>query len=220
MQAIVARPKIEPEGQLFFAKLRAEADQSLVQRGAGKLYLGFHLDPFHHAHWNNLTRPLSFRLDAPEGVKIDRLAAEAPKVDAVSDADPREFLLDVESWPSRQPIRLTVTYFACVGDTACHAVKQEYELHLLRDQDAGGARGKGAGFWGEEFLDQMLLQDKDRDGVLNKNEVHGLVLPHFEHFDVGHDGKLDREELRLVLEWLNRHHQPGPHDLHRGRRSN
>jgi hypothetical protein len=209
MQAIVARPKIEPQGQPFFAKLRAEADEDLMQRGAGKLYLGFHLDPFHDAHWNNLTRPLSFQLEAPEGVKLERIAGEAPQVEAASDADPREFLLAVESWPSGQPIRLTVTYFACVGDTACHAVKQEYELRLVRDQDAGGARGDGAGFWGDEFLDRMLLQDKDRDGVLNKSEVHGLVLPHFKHFDVNADSTLDRDELTAVLDWLNRHHQPG-----------
>jgi hypothetical protein len=200
---------MEAQGQPFFAKLRAEGDRSLIQRGAGKLYLGFHLDPFHNAHWNNLTRPLSFRLEAPEGVKLDRLAAEAPKVDAPSDTDPREFLLNVEAWPAEKPIRLTVTYFACVGDTACYAVQQQYELLRRQDTDGGRARGEGAGFWGEEFLDQMLLQDRDLDGALNKKEIHGLVLPHFEHFDADANGLLSREELKEVLDWLNHHHQPG-----------
>jgi hypothetical protein len=44
---------------------------------------------------------------------------------------------------------------------------------------------------------------------LNKSEVHGLVLPHFKHFDVNADSTLDRDELTAVLDWLNRHHQPG-----------
>jgi hypothetical protein len=88
-------------------------------------------------------------------------------------------------------------------------VKQEYELRPLRDEDAGGARGKGAGFWDEEFLGRMLLQDKNRDGALNKAEVHGLVLPHFEHFDGDENGLLSRVELKEVLNWLNHHHQPG-----------
>jgi hypothetical protein len=209
MQALIAEPKIEAAGQPFFAKLRAEGNQSLVQRGAGKLYLGFHLDPFHNAHWNNLTRPLSYRLEVPEGVKIDRLTGQAEKVAVASDADPREFLLDVASWPAGKSIKLTVTYFACVGDTACHAVQQEYELRRRHDTDAGRARGEGAGYWDDEFLGQMLARDRDRDGKLNPSEVQGLVLPHFEHFDLDRDELLSREELKSVLEWLNRHHQPG-----------
>jgi hypothetical protein len=209
MQAIVARPKIDPRGQPFYAKLRAEADAQLLATGAGKLYLGFHLDPFHNAHWNNLTRPLSFRLDVPAGVKFDRLTATAEKVAAASDADPREFLLHVEAWPADKPVPLTVTYFACVGETACYVVQQEYELNLRRDPDGGGARGKGAGAWGEEFVNQALNRDRNRDGGLSKNEVQGLILPHFAYFDANHDGRLDRTELKTVVDWLNHHHQPG-----------
>ena len=210
MQAIVIQPRIDPKGQPFFAKLRAEADSGLLTSGQGRLYLGFHLDPFHGAHWNNLTTPLSIKLMPPAGLKIDRLNAEADKVEAASDADPREFLLNVAAWPKGEPLRLTVTYFACVGEESCHAVQQEYEVQLHIDRDGGRARGDGAGFWdGKDFARRMMAGDKDGDRLLNKQEVTGLVLPHFAHFDVSQDGLLSPKELLAVADWLNHHHQPG-----------
>jgi hypothetical protein len=129
MQAILIEPKIDPSAPPFFAKLRAEADNDLMMTGAGKLYLGFHLDPFHDAHWNNLTKPLTLKLDVPEDVKIDKLAVTADRVEVASDTDPREFMLNVEAWPNDKPIRLNVTYYACVGETSCYAVQQDYVLH-------------------------------------------------------------------------------------------
>ena len=208
--ALVMEPKIEERGLPFFAKLRAEATDELISDGSGKLYLGFHLDPFHNAHWNNLTRPLSFKLYLPEGAKLEQTQGTAPKVDAVSDTDPREFLLNVEAWPKGEPLRLTVTYSACVGEETCHSVKQEYVLHRNRDPDGGAARGEGAGFWDpEEFARQMLAGDKNKDGKLSRTEVRGLVLPHFDDFDKNADGLLEPDELKSVSDWLNHHHQPG-----------
>lgn len=208
--AIVMEPKIEERGQPFFAKLRAEATDELVSDGAGKLYLGFHLDPFHNAHWNNLTRSLSFKIEVPDEAKFEQTSGVAPKVDAISDTDPREFLLDVKAWPKDQPLRLTVTYAACVGEETCHQVKQEYVLYRRRDPDGGAARGEGAGFWDrDEFAQQQLAGDKDKDGKLSRSEVRGLVLPHFDDFDTNKDGLLEFEELKTVSDWLNQHHQPG-----------
>jgi hypothetical protein len=98
----------------------------------------------------------------------------------------------------------------CVGETACYVVKQEYVLHLKRDRDGGGARGDGAGYWDPAgFAKQMMARDKNGDGKLDRSEVQGLVLPHFEHFDTNKDGFLDLEELKAVADWLNRHHRPG-----------
>src|SRR6185503_7416937 len=134
MQAIVIEPKIDPKGPPFFAKLRAETDTELFREGTGKLYLGFHLDPLHNAHWNNLTKPLSFKLDVPDGMKIGKQSFEASPVKVPSDADPREFLVDVENWPEGKAMRLSVIYYACVGEETCHTVKQEYEIHLERDR--------------------------------------------------------------------------------------
>ena len=210
MQPIVIEPQIAPQGQPFFAKLRAEGDAGLLKEGTGQLYLGFHLDPFHHAKWNNLTKPLAFKIEASDEIKIEKLEGTAAKISEVSDADPREFLLRVDSWPTGVPLRLTVTYFACVGEETCHTVRQAYVLHRERDIDGGGARGEGAGLWKpEEFALQMLRSDKDNDGKLKKSEVVGIIRPHFEKLDTNKDGFLEMDELKAVGDWLNYHHQPG-----------
>lgn len=210
MQAIVIEPQIEPKGQPFFAKLRAEADADLIKDGAGKLYLGFHLDPFHDAHWNNLTKPLSIKIDVDEGVTLETTTAESPKVEVASDTDPREFLVNVTAWPDQHWVRVRVTYFACVGEETCHSVKQTYLLYRERDADGGGARGEGAGYWSpEEFNRQILSSDKDKDGKLSRDEARGLVAPQFDKLDVNHDGLLDTDELQALSEWLNHWHQPG-----------
>ena len=141
MQAIVMEPQIERKGPPFYAKLRAEGDAGLIKAGKGKLYLGFHLDPFHQAHWNNLTEPLAYKLDAPEGMKIDRPNGSAAKGKAASDADPREFLLEVDAWPEDKALTVTVTYAACLGEKGCTIVKQKYILQRKRDSD-GGVRPK------------------------------------------------------------------------------
>jgi hypothetical protein len=207
MQAIVMEPVIDPKGLPFYAKLRVEADSDLIRDGAGKLYLGFHLDPFHEAHWNNLTPPLAYKLELPEGAKVEKSSGKGAKVAVASDADPREFLIDVEAWPADKPIKVTVTYSACVAE-ACHAIKQEYIIHLKRDKDGGGARGAGAGFWGDEFIKQLLTRAKKADGKLDRTEVMGLILPHFDRLDVNKDGFLDAEELKEVVRWLNEQHAP------------
>ncbi len=210
MIPLVMEPKIDPKGPVFFAKLRTEADAGLLADGAGQLYLGFHLDPLHNAHWNNLTKPLSFQIEKADGVKLDLWTAAADKVEVASDADPREFLLNVQAWPKDQPLRLVVTYFACVGEESCHAVRQEYVIHRRRDADGGGAHGEGAGSWNpEEFARQMLRGDANRDGKLSRSETVGIILPHYEKLDTDQDGFLVLEELKAVADWLNHHHQPG-----------
>ena len=210
MSAIAMEPLVDPKGLPFYAKLRAEADSDLLTSGKGKVYLGFHLDPFHEAHWNNLTEPLRYQIEAPVGVHINKRDGQSPKVKPTSDADPREFLLEVEAWPEDKPIVLTVTYSACVGEKTCHAVQQRYVLNRKRDRDGGGARGEGAGFWKPEELGKMLLvRDPKGDGKITRETVIGLIVPHFEHFDKNKDGVLDAEEAKVVADWLNKHHQPG-----------
>lgn len=210
MQPLAMEPQLESDRSPFFAKLRAEADESLLAHGTGQLYLGFHLDPIHNAHWNNLTPPLSFQLDAGDAVKLEATTGTAPKVDAASDSDPREFLLKIRAWPIEEPVRLTVSYFACVGEESCHTVKQEYVLYRKRDADGGGARGEGAGFWNsQEFAARMLAGDTNKDGRIVKSEASGIILPHFEKLDANHDGFLNLKELEVVSDWLNFHHQPG-----------
>ena len=77
MQAIEMEPVIDPKAPPFYAKLRAEADSELLKSGKGNLYLGFHLDPFHGAHWNNLTAPLQYKIALPDGAKFAKATGEA-----------------------------------------------------------------------------------------------------------------------------------------------
>lgn len=211
MIPIVVEPQIESDGLPFFAKLRAEVDAEVLEGKPGNMYFGFHLDPLHDAHWNNLDRPLSFSIASVDGLDFDRLEASAERVDVPSDADPREFMIAVRSWPQDQPLRLTVTYLACVGTETCHEVRQEYVVRRARDADGGGARGEGAGFWDpEDFAKQMLRGDRDGDGRLVPSEVVGIALPHFDELDANKDGVLVHEELLTIADWLNHRHMPGP----------
>ncbi|MBC7852548.1 MAG: hypothetical protein IAF94_03845 [Pirellulaceae bacterium] len=197
---IVTKPQLENGGDLFYAKLRSEADPALLDEGKGKLYLGFHLDPFHQAHWNNLQKPLRFELDAPEGVKLSATTRESPKANSETDSAPREFLLDVESWPHDKTIRLTVTYAACTEDV-CHTVQQVYVLSRQRDKDAG--RAKSAGFrvlTPDETVKRLMAGDKNGDGKLTKEELNSIQQPRFEGYDVNKDGILDMTEIQKMAQ--------------------
>ena len=120
----------------FYVKLHAQADQSFLDHGKGKLYLGFFLDPIYKVHWNNLTKPLEFSLKLPAGVNVSPLKGFAPKIKEPSDKDPREFLLDINSNYYRQPLVLKVRYFACDdANTFCVPVTQQYSIHLKPDLD-------------------------------------------------------------------------------------
>ena len=47
------------------------------------MYVGFHLDPLYKVHWNNETKPLSFEIDAPTGMRVTPASGVGP--------DPEEF---------------------------------------------------------------------------------------------------------------------------------
>ena len=144
MQALQLEPamiSLEP----FYVKLRAEAERSVTQHGSGKLYLGFHLDPLYDVHWNNLAAPLTFEVKTSDGVKISPLSGEAPKIEAESDGDPREFLLDIEAARGGGSFEVTVKYFACNDKEGwCKPVTQQYTVQLAVDRDGGNARRGGA----------------------------------------------------------------------------
>ena len=185
----------------FYAKLRAEADVTVIDEGQGRLYLGFHLDPFHQAHWNNLRQPLRFQLDVPAGIKLSQTTGEAtPPENVEVDSDPREFLLEVESWPEDQAIHVTVTYAACTED-ACHQVQQQYVLHRRRDRDGG--RAGPAGFRGlepEAMIKILMGGDSNGDGRLVKEELNSVNRPRFHDHDLNSDGVLDQNEVRKMAE--------------------
>ena len=143
LQPLLVEPQ---EGKTpFYVKLRAEAEQSVLRGQAGKLYLGFHLDPLYHVHWNNLAKPVSYEVVAPEGVTVSPAKGEAEKPEVDADIDPREFLIEVEAASLDKPLELTVRYFACNDEKGfCIPVTQRYVVHLNRDRDGGQARRSGS----------------------------------------------------------------------------
>jgi len=137
--------RIEPQenGQPFYVKLRAEAEQSVLEQGSGKIYLGFHIDPLYHTHWNNLVDPLHFEIKASSGTKVTPSSGNGPKLDIESDSDPREFLVSIENADPDASLRLAVRYFACSEDPAwCKPVEQQYTIHLARDEFGGAVFGR------------------------------------------------------------------------------
>lgn len=119
---------VQPENVPPYVKLRAEGD------GQGKLYLGFFVDPIHKVHWNNLAGPV--RID------VNGTMHKGPNVEAKVDADPREFLIDVD----KGPVNITLTYLACDdAETWCNRLTQKFVVSQEADADAGRVSGQRPG---------------------------------------------------------------------------
>lgn len=141
--ALSVTPHIAESTQPFYVKLRAEAEPKLLRDGKGELYVGFHLDPLYHVHWNNLAAPLKIELETPGGVRIDPARLDGPKLEAPADADPREFLIEVDLCEPG-PVTLTVRYFACNDEEGwCKAVTQRYTIEWAADRDGGWSQTRG-----------------------------------------------------------------------------
>ena len=133
--------RVEPEESRlpYYAKLRAEVDRDFFQSRKGILYLGFRMDPLYRVHWNNLADPVQFEIQTPPGITVSPGSGIGPKVEAVADIDPREFLLDLEETnESQDPLILTVRYYACNDEEGwCVPVSQQYSIFLESDRDSG-----------------------------------------------------------------------------------
>lgn len=203
--------KVQSENPLY-VKLRAEAEAGLLKEGGkGKLHIGFHLDPIHHVHWNNLAPPLEFTIMASEGIEVSPSSGSAAKVEEVeADSDPREFLIKVDrsAETNHEPLTLVVNYFACDdGDKWCKAVSHEYSIHWEVDRDAGrvqNRRGMSGRSRGAEEPSrrrpnpEMIFErmDSDKDGSITKSEARGPMVERFDRFDTNEDGAVTLEELK------------------------
>ena len=135
---MVIEPVLETSRTPFYAKLRAEGTSDLYRTGKGTMYLGFHLDPLYRVHWNNEAPPLQYEISAAEGVSISPAKGTGAHPEEKADADPREFLLEVDAGKPGQNIDLLVKYYACDDAlTFCIPVKQEYRMTLSRDMSHG-----------------------------------------------------------------------------------
>jgi hypothetical protein len=205
MRPLLIEPLLEDTKLPFYVKLRAEADAGLLRSGAGKLYLGFHLDPLYHVHWNNLAKPLEFELSVPETVRVSPPKGSAPKVQEPADADPREFLIDVRGGEAG-PLELTVRYFACDdANTFCVPVTQRYVVHLEPDPHGGrvstrGGRGAGPRRNREDMAARMMRWDANGDGRLARDEAPDRMRDHFDRIDTNGDGVIDADEIEAMAE--------------------
>ncbi|MDA1065341.1 MAG: hypothetical protein O3C43_02430 [Verrucomicrobia bacterium] len=134
---------VEVGKQPLYVKPRVEVTPGVLQRGRGEMYLGFHLDPIHHVHWNNLAAPLQYELSLPDGVYMTPEKGMAEEVDEDADADPREFVIEITGSEPGDVFGVTVRYFACSDEEGwCVPVTQKYEVRLAADLDGGGTMGR------------------------------------------------------------------------------
>jgi hypothetical protein len=193
----------------YYVKLRAEADEALVsgENESGKMYLGFHLDPLYHVHWNNEADPLEFTLTSAQGVSMTPTTGRGPQIEESADADPREFLVDIKFPEERASVDLAVSYFACDDDnTFCIPVTQRYRIQLERDVDGGSAMGRrvaeGEAPTVESMLATFMGMDRDGDGKLTRDELPGPFKGRFDMMDADGDGFVDGDEMSAAAEGI------------------
>jgi hypothetical protein len=206
---------------IYYVKLRAEAEPELMETGKGRLYLGFFPDPMRGAHWNNLVDPLHYKLTLPEGVSAEPLEAVAAKSSGESDADPREFWVTFDGDTLPESIVLTMNYFACT-ETLCLPLSQEYTILFEKDNAGGWAYGFSPNKnrnseQGKKNTDEkkspsqrsrMERMDADKDGAVSLSEMSAMmkkrggqdidetqIRRRFDELDKDEDGKLSAEEL-------------------------
>lgn len=215
--------------QPLYVKPRVEVSQSVLDRGRGEMYLGFHLDPIHHVHWNNLAAPLQFELDLPDGMYATPKRAEAPKVEADSDAAPREFVIEVTSGAQADAVvGLTFHYFACSDKEGwCVPVTQKYEVALAVDPDGGGVMGRSFNRGGrgqnqrqrqapgdrgqppggrtpEQVTTRILEADNDGDGIVSLDDLPEQMRRGLVRADENQDGVLDTREIDRAAQMMSR----------------
>ena len=214
MMALTVNPVDSTEP--YYVKLRAEATRDATSTGSGKMYLGFHVDPIHDVHWNNLVDPVRYEFALPEGTSISPSSGEGPKVSQATDIDPREFLLEITDWKRGETVMCTVKYFACSdAEGWCKPVTQQYEITLEPDRQGGSVMsrsprpsGRQAGLGGQDqprgqgrgqgpSIDRM---DKNGDGKLSKDELPERMAQRFDRMDTNGDGFIDEEEFATLME--------------------
>jgi hypothetical protein len=194
--------KIEPTpGRTpFYVKLRAEVTKSVFKQGSGSLYLGFHLDPIYRVHWNNLVKPVRFKIAAPEGITVSPASGIGPEVDSPTDGDPREFLVNISGGTPGARLEITVHYFGCNDEEGwCIPVTQKYAVLLEEDHDGGGVFGRSFGPSADERVAGMMELDTDGDDRISREEANERLLKRFDSTDANFDSLLTEEEVRTMV---------------------
>ncbi len=233
---LIVRPAItrtQGTTEPLYVKLRVDADPGLLSEGTGSLLLGFHLDPIHRVHWNNLAGPLRYEIEVDGEAQLEPRAGEGPPLEVEIDGDPREFLLTLENADLKAPLTVTARFFVCHDvEGWCKPITQRYTIELAEDEGAGRAmRGGSGGFGGMrgrgpgvgpgggpggagDFAGRFERMDADGDGKLSRTEFPGPAEM-FERMDADGDGSLSKDEMQAVFS----RRRGGPPGAGRGRRS-
>lgn len=179
---------------IHYVKLRTEVTKKVFNSGSGFLYLGFHLDPIHHVHWNNLVDPLKYSISLANGVIIEDSLGIAPRDSSVSDRKPREFLVKVNNWALSDTLPIKVVYYACDElNKWCRIMIQEYQLILKKDPFAGFIKIESNIELKHKFL-RLWSNDSNNDGKLSMDEFPERIISRFIMMDVDHDGFITEKE--------------------------
>ena len=172
----------------------------MLDDGHGTIYLGFRLDPLYHVHWNNLVEPVQVTLTAPDGVELSKSTLKGPKVEAPTDIDPREFLVDITGAQPGTVLDVSVYYFACNDEAGwCKPVKQSYEVVLEADPHGGRVTGGRGGRRGQDMAQRMQRMfeqnDADGNGKLSREEFPQRMSRMFDRIDSDGDGFITQSEM-------------------------
>ena len=198
--------------ETYYVKLRAEADDALLNTGTGRLFLGFYPDPIHGAYWNNLTEPMKYKLTLPKGVVASPAEASAKKGSGDKDTKPRQFWVDISSDKLFEKITLKLDYFGCTSEM-CLPLTHEYTI-IMENENRGArtygmnrasagnsmrANSRGNRIEGLDTnkdglvsFDEMYIQMKNRRGDDFSKE---RAQEQFNKMDVNKDGFLSSDEL-------------------------
>ena len=184
----------------FFAKLLAEGDRELLQRGKGKLYFGFYIDPLYKVHWNNPAGGLSYTIEQPGNPDFEPITGKAPEYEHEADVDPREFLFDFEAPKRGAKFRVTVRYTICDDNGKfCIPIEQHYELELAGNP----THASRSGDWMTELVGDPLQYDKNKDGKVTRGELPpGRAQIILLHHDRNHDDTIDEKEAALFHDMI------------------
>lgn len=147
MQILEISPS-KPE-ETYYVKLRVEAEPELLDTGTGRLFLGFYPDPIHDAHWNNLTEPMKYVLELPEGVTADPVEASAVKGPGESDTKPRQFWVNIQSGAKLADMKLKLHYYGCTPNL-CKALTHEYTIAFKEEDRNSRTFGFNRGSKGQQ----------------------------------------------------------------------
>lgn len=185
----------------FFAKLRAEATESLLESGSGSMYLGVYLDPLYKVHWNNRAGRVTVKVEPSDGLTMSPQAFESPEVEEDADVDPRQFLVEMQRDESLEAIEVSVTYTVCDdAETFCRQITQKYRVPFEGSRDLGSRPG--------EFLFSMFANvrdlDKNKDGDITKDELPaGEVTLYIGHMDFDGNEIIERSEIDTFMKMFN-----------------